>query len=155
MLIAHLIGGVILLAPFLLRMPQTSSTLSLFLTAFKTVTPVSFLEQIEDVFSFSPVLVDSPPFYPDIVLPPNPPVTDLIAYYPTSQYSNLGSAASVNVSRGVVIQDVGQEKCFISLDWDQKKPVSTPASYFNIFLFLAPPCAILTLYLAYVSPRKS
>jgi len=151
MLIAHLIGGVILLASFLLRSPQTSSTLSLFLTAVKTMTPVSFLEQIEDVFSFSPAFIGSPPSYSDIVPPSNPPVTDLVAYYPTSQYSNLGSAASMNVSTGVVVQEVGQEKCFTSLDWDERKPVSTPASYFNIFLLLAPPCAVLTLYLAYVS----
>ena len=155
MLIAHLIGGVILLASFLLRMPQTSSTLSIFLTAFKTMTPVSFLEQIEDVFSFSPAFIDSPPFYSDIMLPSNPPVTDLIAYYPTSQHSNLGSAASVNVSTDVVVQEVGQEKCFRSLDWNEEKPVSTPASYFNIFLLLAPPCAVLTLYLAYVSHQRS
>jgi len=155
MLIAHLIGGVILLAPFLLRMPQTSSALSIFFTTFKAMTQVSFLEQIEDVFSFSPAFIDSPRSYSDVVFPPNPPVTDLIVYYPTSQYSNLGSATSVNASTEVVAQEVRQEKCFMSLDWDEEKPVSTPASYFNIFLLLAPPCAILTLYLAYVSPWRS
>ena len=153
MLIAHLIGGVIIFASFLLRMPQTSSTLSFFLTTFKAMTPGSFLDRIEDVFSYSPAFIGSPPSYSDVVLPSNPPVTDLIAYYPTFQYSNSGSAASANASTGVVVQEVGQEKCFTAFDWDEK-PVSTPASYFNIFLLLAPPCAILTLYLTYVSLRR-
>ena len=140
MLIAHLIGGVILIASFLLRMPQTSSTISLFLTAFKSVTPVSFLE---DVFSFSPAFVDSSSFYSDVAFSSSPAVTDLVVYYPPSQYSASGSAANVDVSAEIVVQA-----------GDEENPMSTPAAYFNIFLFLVPPCAILTLYLTYVSPRR-
>jgi len=155
MLIAHLIGSAIFLAPFLLRMHQASSTISLFLTAFKSVAPASFLERIEDVFSFSPAFIGSPTFYSGVMLSLNPPITDLVVYYTPSQHSNLGSAAGTNVSTEVAILEVGQEKCFPSLDWDEEKPVSTPASYFNIFLLLAPPCVILTTYLAYVSRQRS
>jgi hypothetical protein len=148
MLIAHLIGGVILFASFLLRMPQASSTLSLFFTAFKSLAPVSLVQQMEDAFSFSPAFVGSPSFYSDVVFTPSPAVTDLAVYYPPFQPSDSGSAASANVLAEVVVQEVGQERCFPSLNRDEK-PVSTPA-YFNIFLLLAPPCAILTLYLTYV-----
>jgi len=152
MLIAHLIGGAILIAPFLFRMPQASSTLSLFLAAVKTMVPASFLEQIE-VFSTSPAFTGLSSFHSDVVLPPDPPVADLVVYYPSSQYPNLGSVVSVNVSP-VVVQEVCQEKCLSSLGGDEENPVSTPASYFNMFLLLVPPCAILTLYLAYVSHRR-
>jgi len=152
MLIAHLIGGVILFASFLLRMPQASSTLSLLFTAFKSVAPVSLVRQIEDAFSFSTALIDSPSFYSDVVFSPSAAVIDLVVYYPSFQYSNLGSAANPNLSAEVVVQAVGQEKCFPSLNRDEEKPMSTLAAYFNIFLLLAPPCAILTLYLTYVSP---
>ena len=152
MLIAHVIGGVILFASFLLRMPQTSSTLSLFLTAFKSMAPVSLIQQIEDVFSISPPTpVDSPSFYPDVVFSPSPAVTDLVVYYPPFQFSNLGSVASANRSAELVVRAAGQVECLPSLDRDEEKPVSNNAAYFNIFLLLAPPCAILTLYLTYVS----
>ena len=153
MLIAHLIGGVVLLASFLLRMPQASSTLSLLLTAFKSVAPVSFLEQIEDVFS-SPAFIDSSSFYSDVIST-SPAVTDLVIYYPPSQLSNLGSATSLNVSAEVAVQEVGQKKCSPSSNWDEEKPVSTPTAYFSLFLLLASPCAVLTLYLTYVSRHRS
>ena len=152
MLIAHVIGGVILFASFLLRMPQTSSTLSLFLTAFKSVAPVSLIQQIEDVFSISPPTpVDSPSCYPDVVFSLSPAVTDLVVYYYPFQFSNLGPVASANRSAELVVREVGRVGCFSSSKRDEEKPVSNPASYFNIFLLLAPPCAILTLYLTYVS----
>ena len=151
MLIAHLIGGVILITPFLLRTPQASSTLSLFLTTFKSMTRASFLERIEDAFSFSPAFVDPPSFYSDIVFSPNPSVTDLVVYHPPSQHSILGPVASMDASTEVVVQEVDQEKCSLSLNEGEEKPVSTSAAYFNMFLLLVPPCAILTLYLTYVS----
>ena len=154
MLIAHLIGGVVLLASFLLRMPQASSTLSLLLTAFKSVAPVSFLEQTEDVFSSSPAFIDSPSFYSDVISP-NSAITDLAIYYPPSQLSNLGSAASLNVSAEVAVQEVGQKECSPSSNWDEEKPVSAPTAYFSLFLLLASPCAVLTLYLTYVSRHRS
>ena len=148
--IVHLIGGVILIAPFLLRMPQASSTLSLFLTAFKTMAPVSFPERI-DVFSSLSAFIASPPFHSDVAPSPDLPFTDLVVYYPPSQFSNSGSAVSVNVPTEVVVQEVGQEKSLSSLDRIKEKPGSTPTSYTNMFLLLVPPCAILTLYLACVS----
>jgi len=151
MLIAHLIGGVILFAPFLLRMPQASSTLSLFFTAFKSVAPVSFFQQIEDAFSFSPDFIGLPSLYSDTVLSPSPAVTDSVVYYTPFQYSKIGPAAGANVSAGLAVRRAGQEKCFPPLNGDGEKPVPTPSAYFNIFLLLAPPCAILTLYLTYVS----
>ncbi|KAF9646533.1 hypothetical protein BDM02DRAFT_3000697 [Thelephora ganbajun] len=150
MLIARLIGGVILLASFSLRMPQASSALSFFFTAFKSAAPASFLRQIEDVFPFSPTSTDSPPFYSDVVFSPSPAVTDLSVYYPPFQYSNLGSAASANGSAESVVREIGRGKCFLPLNRDGK-PMSTPAAYFNIFLLLAPPCVILALYLTYSS----
>ena len=143
MLIARLIGGVIIFASFLLRTPQASSTLSLFLTAFKSVAPVSFLQQIEDVFSSSPAFVDSHSFYSDVIFSPSPAVTDLVVCYPPFQHAN--------VSAEVIIQEVDQENRFTSSHRDEEKPDSTPAAYFNIFTLLAPVCAILTLYLTYVS----
>lgn len=151
MLIAHLIGGVIIFASFLLRMPQASSTLSLFLNAFKSVAPVSFLQQIEDAFSFSPVFIGSPSFYSDIGFSPTPAVTDRAIYYPLFQHLDSGPGANSNVSGGVFAWEIGQEKCSLSPTRDEEKPVSTPAAYLNMFLFLAPPCALLTLYLTYVS----
>lgn len=155
MLIVHLIGGAIISASFLLRMPQVSSTLSLFLTAFKFVAPVSFLRQIEDVFSSSPASIDSHSFYSDVVFSSSPAVTDLVAYYHPFQDASLGSAASANVSAEVVAQGVGQKKRCPSPNRDEEKPASALATYFNLFLLLAPPCAILTLYLTYVSHRGS
>jgi len=151
MLIAHLIGGVIIFASFLLRMPQASSTLSLFLTAFKPVTPVSFLRQTEDVFSSSPAFIDSPSFYSDIIFSPSPNVTELGFCYPPFQYANFGSAADAKVSAEIAMQEVGQEKRLPSSNRGEEKPVPTPAAYFNTFSLLAPLCAILTLYLTYVS----
>ena len=155
MLIARLIGGVIIFASFLLRMPQASSTLSLFLTTFKSMAPASFLRQIEDIFSSSPVFIDSPSFYSDIIFSPGPVVTDLVVCYPPFQHANFGCTASADVSAGEVIQEVGQEKCFPSSNRDEEKPVPTPAAYFDIFSLLAPLCAILTLYLTYVSHQGS
>ena len=154
MLITHLIVGAVLLASFLLRMPQASSTLSLFLTAFKSVASVSFLGRIEDAFSFSPALIESLSFYSDVVFSSSPVVTDLVVYSPPSQYSDLGSAASMNVST-VVVHEVDQGRRFPSLNGDEEKPVPTPTAYFNIFFLLAPSCAILTLYLTYVSLQRS
>lgn len=151
MLIAHLIGGVIIFTSLLLRMPQASSTLSLFLTAFKSVAPVSFLQQIEDVFSFSPALVDPPSFYSDIVFSPHPGVTDMVVCYSSIQHTNLSCVAGQSVSGEETVRKAGQEQRILPLNRDMEKPASTPVAYFNIFLFLASPCAILTLYLAYVS----
>jgi len=151
MLIAHLIGGVIIFASFLLRIPQASSTLSLFFTVFKSVAPVSFLQQIEDVFSFSSAFVDSPSLHSDVVLSSGPAVTDLVVYYPPFLYLNLDPATNGNALAELAIRGAGQEKCFPSLHGDGEKPVSTPVAYLNIFLLLAPPCAILTLYLTCVS----
>lgn len=150
MLIAHLIGGAIIFASFLLRTPQASSTFSLFLIALRSVAPVSFLQQIEDAFPSVPAFIDSPSFYSDIVFSPDPAVIDLVVYHPASQHTNPGSAASANVSSEPVIREVCQQERSSSLKGDEK-PVSTSATYFNLFLFLAPPCAALTLYLTYVS----
>jgi len=155
MLIAHLIGGVIIFASFLLRMPQASSTLYLFLTAFKSVAPVSFLQQTEDVFSSSPAFIDSPSFYSDVIFPPNPNVTELVVCYPPFQHANFGFAANANVLAEIAIQEVGQEKRLSSSNRNEEKPVPTPAAYFNTFSLLAPLCAILTLYLTYVSHQGS
>ena len=151
MLIAHLIGGVIFLASFLLRMPQASSTLSLFFTAFKSVAPVSFIQQIEDAFSFSSASIDSPSFYIDIIFTPSLTVTDLDVYHPPFQHSTLDFAASTSASGGLVVQEVGQEKCFPFLNRSEEKPTPASTPYSNAFLLLALPCAILTLYLTYVS----
>jgi len=154
MLIAHLIGGVIIFASFLLRTPQASSTLSLFLEAFKSVAPVSFLRQIEDVFSFSPAFIDSPSFYSDVVFSPSPAVTNLAVCLTPSQHLNSGFAENANISGGAVVWEIGQERCFLALSSDEENPVSTPATYLNIFFLLAPPCALLTLYLTYVSHQR-
>ena len=151
MLIAHLIGGVIIFASFLFRVPQASSTISLFLTTFKSAAPVSFLQQIEDIFSSSPTLIDSPSFYSDVTFSPTPVITDSAVCCPPFQRVNFGSAASTNVSADVFIQEIGQEKCFPSSNRGGENPASTSAAHFNIFLLLAPLCAILALYLAYVS----
>jgi len=151
MLIAHLIGGVIIFASLLLRMPQASSTFSLFLTTFKSVAPVSFLQQIEDIFSSSPTLIDSPSFYSDVIFSPTPVVTDSVVCYPPFQRVNFGSAASANVSADAFIQEVGQEKRYPSSSRGGENPTSTSPVHYNIFLLLAPPCVILALYLAYVS----
>jgi len=151
MLIAHLVGGVIIFASFLLRMPQASHTLSLFLTAFKSVTPVSFLQQTEDVFSSSPAFIDSPSFYSDIIFSPSPNVTEVDFCYPPFQYANFGPAGNANLPAEIAIQEVGQEKHLLSSNRGEKKPVPTPAAYFNTFSLLAPLCAILTFYLTYVS----
>ena len=118
------------------------------------MTPVSFPERI-DVFRSLPAFIyGSPSSYSDVVLSQDPPVTNLAVYYPPSQYLSLGSTANVDASTEVVVQEVGQGKCISSLDRIEEKPVSTPASYINMFLLLVPPCAILTLYLAYVSRQE-
>lgn len=153
MLIAHLIGGVIIFASFLLRMPQASPALSLFLTAFKSVTPVSFLQQTEDVFSSSPAFTDSPSFYSDIIFSSSPNVTELAFCYPPFQCANFGPAANAIVPAEIVMQEVGQEKHLLPSNRGEEKPASTPAAYFDTFSLLAPLCAILTLYLTYVSHR--
>lgn len=147
MLIAHLIGGAIIFASFLLRMPQASSTFSLFLTTLKSVTPVSFLQQIEDAFSSLPAFTDSPSFYSDIVFSPGPAVPDSVVYHPAFQHTNPGSAESGDISSESAVRE---QEPFSPLNGGER-PVSTSATYFNLFLFLAPPCAALTLYLTYVS----
>jgi hypothetical protein len=154
MLIAHLIGGAVLLAPFLLRAHQASSTLSLISTAFKNVAPVSFLEHIEDLFSFPPNFIDSPSSHSDVISSPSLGATDLVVYYPPFRYLKLGSAENVDMLAEVA-QEVGREKCLSSLTRDEEKPVSTPVAYFNLFILLVPPCAVLTLYLTYVSRQGS
>lgn len=153
MLIVHLVGGVIIFASFLLRMPEASSALSLFFTVFKSVAPVSFLQRIEYAFPLSPASINSPSFYSDVVFSPSPTVTELAVYYPPFRHVNLSPPASPEISAAVT-QEVDQEKRFPSLNSDEK-PAPTPTAYFNIFLFLVPPCAILTLYLTYVSHQRS
>lgn len=150
MLIAHLIGGVILIASFSLRTPQASSALSLFFTSFKSMAPVSLIQQI-DVFSLSPTLVDPRSFDSDVAVSTAPAITDLAVYRPSFQYSSFGSTTSANVSTESVVQEVGQDKCVWSLNENEEKPVLNAATYSNIFLSLATSCAVLTLYLTYVS----
>lgn len=147
MLIAQLIGGAVIFASFLLRMPQASSTLSLFLTTLKSVAPVSFLQQIEDAFSSFPAFTDSPSFYSDIIFSPAPAVPDLVNSHGAFQHTNPGSAKSGGISSELAVTE---EEYFSSLNWSEK-PVSTSSTYFNLFFLLAPPCAALTLYLTYVS----
>jgi hypothetical protein len=112
---------------------------------------LSLVQQIEDAFFFSSASIDSTSFYTDIVFAPSPAVTDLDVYHPPFQHSTLDFAASTSASAGLGVQEVGQEKCFPSLNGNEEKPTPASTPYSNAFLLLALPCAILTLYLTYVS----
>ena len=153
MLIAHVIGGVILIASLSLRMPQTSSKLSLFFTTFRSMAPVSLVQQIEDVFSLSSAFVDLSSSHSDIGFSPSLTVHDLVVYSPSFQPAGLGSAMR-NTSEESVVREVDRDGRFLLLSEGEAKPASDPAARFDIFLLLALSCAIIVLYLTYVSrPR--
>jgi hypothetical protein len=139
-------------ASFLLRMPQTSSTLSHFFNVFKSVAPISLIQQIEDVFTILPASVDSPSFHSDLIPSLNPTVTDVVVYYPLFQFSDLGSTASMNRSAESVAWEVSQEEYFPSLEGE---PVPNPTTHLHVLLLLVPPCVILVLCLIYVSHLRA
>lgn len=149
MLIAHVIGGVIFFASFLLRTPQVSTRISLFFSTSKS--HVSPVQSIEDVPFISSTSIDSPSSPNETVFFPSPVATDWVFFYFPFQYSHFDSRESTNRSTESTIWAGGQDKCFSSLERDEEESVLNPVSYFNILLLLVPPCAIFTVYLAYVS----
>jgi len=154
MLIAHVIGGVILIASFSLRMPQASSKLSLFFTTFRSMAPVSLVQQIEDVFSISSAFVDSPSSHSDIGFSPSLTFDDLVVYSPSFQSAYLSSGTR-DFSEESAVQEVDRDGCFSLWSGDEQNLVSNPAARFDIFLLLALPCAIVVLYMTYVSRLRA
>ena len=156
MLIAHVIGGVIFFASFLLRTPQPSSTLSLLLTVFKSVAPVSLIQRIEDVFTIPHPSVYSPSFHSDLIFSPNHTITDLVVYYPPLQFSDLGSKVKTNRSAESVAREVSQEEYFPSWEGVEEEFVPNSAGTDpHVLLLFIPPCVILVLCLTYVSRLRA
>ena len=143
MLIIHLIGSAILLASLSLKMSPVSSTLSLLFTNFKSMSPVTRIQQREDVPPISATVIASPSFHSDVV--PSP--IDFVDY---SQYPDLGYTTRMNGSADSVVQEVVPEEYNPPSDGDDK-PVSDPTTYFNVLLLLASLFSTLILYLVYVS----
>ena len=140
-----------LFASFALRMPQVSSALSLFFTTFKSMAPVSLIRQNEDVSPISLTFIDSPSFSADVASSPSPAVTNLADYHPPSKHPDWGPSTRVNVSTGFIVQELGPEGIFPSLNGDEGGPISNPTTCLNILLSVALLCAAPILYLIYVS----